>query len=160
MNIRKTSLFVIAAFSVVIVSNSFAQGYSGRHGRPSHNAARLHDEMRALERLQAKKAQEEKQRLDSGSDFTASLESQLIVTTLTPDSIAPVIITQIDDLMINSTPSSLELYDVEPGVHAIVVALRSDPTNGERVTIDVKPGVRYYIGWHESEPAIWREEAN
>ena len=156
MNIRKLSLFVIAAFSIVMVSNSFAQagGYSGTTGRGMHNAARIHDEVRALERIQAIK------RARAAKNYVASTESQLIVTTHTPDTIAPIFITQIDDLVIILSPLALESFDVEPGVHSIVVAPRSDPTNGEKVTIDVKPGVRYYIGWHESEPAIWWEESN
>ncbi len=152
MNIRKTSLFVIAAFSIVMVSNSFAQGYSGRR-HTSHDQARMHDAARALERVQTFK------RANEARDNVASTWSQLIVTTHTPDTIAPIFITQIDDLVIILSPLALESFEVEPGVHSIVVAPRSDPTKGEKVTIDVKPGVRYYIGWHESEPAIWREEA-
>ncbi|MCZ6559904.1 MAG: hypothetical protein O6931_03305 [Gammaproteobacteria bacterium] len=153
MNLGKTSLFVIAAFSIVMVSNSFAQGYSRRHD-PSHDAARMHDQARALERLQATRNARAKK------DYVASLESQLIVITHTPDSIAPIVITQIDDTMIILSALSSEAFNVAPGIHEIVVAPRSDPTNGQMVTIDVKPGVKYYIGWHESEPAIWREEAN
>jgi hypothetical protein len=153
MNNRKTSLFVIAAFSIVMVSNSFAQGYSGRRDR-SHDRAWAHDAARALERLQTvRNTRAEK-------DYVVSSESQLIVTTQTPDSIAPIVITQIDDVTIIWSSLSLESFDVEPGVHEIVVAPRSDPTNGQMVTIDVEPGVRYYIGWHESEPAIWWEESN
>ncbi|MCZ6499854.1 MAG: hypothetical protein O6946_06655 [Gammaproteobacteria bacterium] len=153
MNNRKTSLFVIAAFSIVMVSNSFAQGYSLRRDR-SHDRARLHETTRAFERLQTI----ENTRVEK--DYVVSSESQLIVTTQTPDSIAPIVITQIDDVMIIWSSLTLESFDVEPGVHEIVVAPRSDPTNGQMVTIDVEPGVRYYIGWHESEPAIWWEESN
>ena len=153
MNIGKTSLFVIAALSIVMASKGFGQGYSGRRD-PSHDAARMHDRLRALERMQTiSNARAEK-------DDVASSESQLIVTTHTPDSIAPIVITQIDDNMIILSSLSWEAFDVEPGVHEIVVAPRSDPTNGQKVTIDVKPGVGYYIGWHEFEPAIWWEESN
>jgi hypothetical protein len=153
MNLGKTSLFVIAALSIVMVSNSFAQGYSGRRN-PSHDRARAHDQTRAMERMQATRNARAKK------EYVASLESRLIATIHTPDSIAPIVITRIDDFMIILSALSSEAFNVEPGIHEIVVAPRSDPTNGQMVTIEVKPGVNYYIGWHESEPAIWREEAN
>ncbi len=172
MNMRKISLFVIAAFSIAMVTNSFAQTRdirrakhaprpqntaerdSGPQHRSAHRAARMNDRERTMERMQ------DINKSMAAPDYASSSGAQLVVTTHTPDSIAPIVITQIDDHKIILSALPLESFDVEPGVHAIVVAPRSDPTNGERVTIDVQPGVRYYIGWHESEPALWREEGN
>ena len=153
MNIRKASLVVIAVFSLAMVSNSFAQGLSGQD-RGAHRTARMHDQTRALARMQATR------NARAEEDYVASTKSQLIVTTHTPDSIEPIVITQIDDHMIILSALSWEAIDVEPGIHEIVVAPRSDPTNEQKVTIEVEPGVGYYIGWHESEPAIWWEESN
>ena len=90
--------------------------------------------------------------------------SYLIVTTHTPGSVTPIIIQQIDGKVVSQAQSSLttalESHKIEPGVHQIVIAPKANPKNGQVVTIDVKPGINYYLGWHESEPAIWKEEAN
>lgn len=88
--------------------------------------------------------------------------SYLIVTTRTPGSVTPIIIQQIDGKEVTQTQTSLttarESHKVEPGVRQIVIAPKANPKNGQVVTIDVKPGINYYLGWHDSEPAIWKEE--
>lgn len=90
--------------------------------------------------------------------------SYLIVTTRTPRPVTPIIIQQIDGKVISQAQSSLttarESYKVEPGVHQIVIAPKANLEKSQVVTIDVKPGMDYYLGWHESEPAIWKEESN
>lgn len=83
MNVRKTCLFAIVAFSVVMASNSFAQG----RDRGMHGAARLHEQACAMDRLRAIKNVEAKKQ--SQASETASSEPQLISTTYTPDSVEP-----------------------------------------------------------------------
>ena len=91
-------------------------------------------------------------------------ESNLIVSASTPDSVTPIIIRQIDGKAVPQLQTNLfstpESHTVEPGVHQLLIAPISSPLNSQVVTIDVKPGVDYYLGWHESEPAIWKEESN
>ena len=88
--------------------------------------------------------------------------SHLIVITRTPHPVTPIIIQQIDGKAVSQAQSSLttarESYKVESGVHQIVIAPKANPKKSQVVTIDVKPGIDYYLGWHDSEPAIWKEE--
>jgi len=114
--------------------------------------------------LRPEKEDETKSIVKSGvlNEAKSPNASHLIVTTRTPRPVTPIIIQQIDGKVVSQAQSSLttalESHKVEPGVHQIVIAPKANPEKSQVVTIDVKPGVNYYLGWHDSEPAIWKEE--
>ena len=93
-----------------------------------------------------------------------SKPSYLISTASTPGSIDPIVIKRIDGKRVSATETSLMTpnisHEVSSGLHEIVVSPSFNLQLEKKVTVEIEPGRKYYLGWHESEPAIWKEESN